>query len=447
MKDKNVQIRNYILDLIESGQVQDGGRLPGARKIARELNSSFTHVQAVMESLVQCGVLKAVSRSGTYVAEDWQERLLPYNFFSYAANRIEPLSDLVNAVCKSYGIRPCLQFEQGFAEIRVSHYLLSHHNEYQDLSDIFRECFGDGEDFYMHVLKDFYINGRLCGLPIVFSPRVILYNVAVFKRFNCPAPRKDWTWDEFLDTIRYLKQHLPADCIYNWESQIQSFNTFFVRAGGNLFDSRDGYRPQFGNEAGMKAFEYYIELRDLIGTDMKAPDRFFEKFTRNEAAMVFGARQIMHRLNKFNPGYNACAVKLPSFPGGRDINIQGSDLLCIRKSCTDVDLIRKLVKSIFSKELQDMMAASHYGIPFRKSSAAKALDPKSCYDSVFIEEIPKISTTYNIFTPEIYRMIRIGCARICSMPKEKITEEIKDLAKAVDVMMKLERFEKIKIYP
>ncbi len=441
MKDKNIQIRNYILDLIENDRVQAGERLPGARKVAKELNSSFTHVQAVVESLVQCGVLKAVSRSGTYVAEEWQDRLLSYNFFCYMERRVKVLADIVDSVCASYGIRPCRQFQQGSAEIRVSHYLLSHHNEYLDLSDIFRECFGNGDDFYMHVLKDFYINGRLCGLPIVFSPRVILYNVDVFKRFNCPVPRKDWTWDEFLDTIRYLKNYLPAGSIFNWENQIQSFNTFFVRAGGNLFDSTDGFRPQFDNAAGLKAFEYYIELRDLLENSGYHED-FYEKFSNNEAAMLFGARQIMYRLNKFNPNYNACAVKLPSFPGGRDTNLQGSDLLCIRKSCTDMDLIKKLVKSILSKEMQDMLAASHYGIPFRKSSAAKALDPASCYDSVFIEEIPKISAAYNIFTPEIYRMIRNGCGRICCLPKEQITSEVRDLAKAVDVMMKLEKFEK-----
>ncbi len=443
MNDKNIQIRNCILELIESDQVKAGERLPGARKIAEKLHMSFTHVQAVVESLVQCGILNAVSRSGTYVSEDWPERLLPYNFFCYAGDRIKALTDIVNPVCTANGLRLCRQFEQGVAEIRVSHYLLSHHNEYLDLSEIFRECFGDGKDFYMQVLKDFYINGRLSGLPIVFSPRVILYNVDVFKRCKCPIPRKDWTWDEFLDTIRYLKKYLPADSIFNWESQIQSFTTFFVRAGGTLFDSANGFRPSFDDAVGLKAFEHYIELRDMLDLSCQS-DSYCEKFSNNEAAMLFGVRQIMCQLNKFNPNYRACAVKLPLFPDGRDINIHGADLLCFRKSCTNMDLVRKLVKSIFSEKIQDMVAGSHYGIPFRKTSAAKGLDPKSCYDSVFMEEIPKISAAYNIFTPEIYRMIRIGFARICSMPKGEIAGEVRDLAKAINMVMTLNEFEEEK---
>lgn len=442
MKNKNVQIRNHILELIESNQVKAGERLPGARKIAKELNVSFTHVQAVVESLVQCGVLNAVSRSGTYVSEDWQDRLLPYNFFCYSGNRIKALADIVNPVGSANGLRLCRQFQQGLAEIRVSHYLLSHHNEYLDLSEVFRECFGDGKDFYMHVLKDFYINGRLCGLPIVFSPRVILYNVDVFKRCKCPIPRKDWTWNEFLGTIRQLKKHLPADSIINWENQIQSFTTFFVRAGGNLFDSANGFRPKFDDAAGLKAFENYIELRDMLDTSCNS-EKYCEKFSNNEAAMLFGVRQIMCHLNRFNPNYKVCALKLPLFPGGRDVNIHGADLLCFRKSCTDVELVKKLIKSIFSQKIQDMVSGSHYGIPFRKSSAAKGLDPNSCYDSVFLEEIPKISAAYNIFTPEIYRMIRIGFARICSMPRDEIAGEIRNLAKSIKVVMQLDEYEKI----
>ncbi len=442
MKDRNVQIRNYILELLESGKLRQGEKLPGARKIAEDLNCSFTHVQAVVESLVQCGVLKAVPRSGTYVDEEWTRRTLPYNFMVYSHNRTPVLNEIASKAGEKFGLRVCSQFLHGIAEFQVSHYLLSHHDEYLDLSEFFRECFGDGDEFYMHVLKDFYLNGRLYGVPVVFSPRVIFYNVDLFKRFGCPLPRTDWTWDEFIETIRYLKNYMAPQLIYNWENRIQSFNTFFARAGCDFFSNETPLQPQFNTEAGLREFERYAELRDLLETEEIHMNIFMEHFCNAEAAMMCRGRQMIYQLNKYHKKYNVCAVKLPSFPGGRDINIQGADLLCIRKSCTNPEMIKNLLKNLLSERIQNYIAAQSYAIPFRKSSAAKTLDPTSCYDSVLMDEIPKISTSYNIYSHAVYKMITSGCGRIFTMPKEKIADEVQDLTKAVDVMIKIEQFEK-----
>ena len=442
MRDKSIKIRNYILDLIESGTLNAGERLPGARKIAQKLNSSFTHVQGIVESLVQCGILKAVPRSGTYIAEDWMERLLPCNFVSYSGNRIGILNEIIDKLCMVHGFRPCVHFRRGIAEIRVSHYLLSHHDEYMDLGEIFRDCFGDGDAFYKHVLNDFYVNGKLCGIPLVFSPRLILCNPEVFRRCSCPLPRKDWTWEEFLETIRCLNQSMNPEFVFNWVNAIQNFNTFFTRAGGTLFSSMPNARPEFASEAGIRGYQYYVQLRDLTTFRWISEQEYFQRFSNDEAAMVFGPRQIMYDLKHYNPSLKVYAVKLPVFPQGSDINIQGADLLCIRKDYTDIDQIRSLVKYALSEELQDMVAAADYGIPFRRSSAAKTLDPDSPCDSVFIEEIPKISAAYRIYSPEIYRMIILGSAHICSLPYDQLVPEIRKFATAVDVMLKLQEFEK-----
>lgn len=441
MKDRSIQIRNYILDLLESGKLQGGEKLPGARKIAEDLNCSFTQVQGVVESLVQCGVLKAVPRSGTYVDEEWTRRILPCNFVAYQNLRRGILQDVIRMSGEKSGLRGCRRFHRGAVEIRVSHYLLSHHDEYLDLTDVFHECFGDGRDFYMHVLKDFHINGRLCGLPITFSPRVIYYNVDLFQRFKCPVPRPDWTWDEFLETIRYLKNYMPAPLIFNWESRLPNFNTFLVRAGCDLFRVRSGGGPQFGSEAGIHEFERYVALRDLLETKELDGDLFLENFCDSQAAMMLSTRQLIYFLDKFRKPYRVCAVRLPSFPGGCDVNIQGADILCFRKSCTDRNLVKNLVKRILSAQVQDYIAAANYGIPLRKASAAKTLNPDSCYDSVLIHEIPKISAAYNIFSPVIYNLLMKGCLRIFNLPLDKVAGEVRDLAKAVDVMMKIEQYD------
>ena len=442
MKDKNIKIRNYILDRIESGALKSGDRLPGARKIARDLGSSFTHVQAVVESLVQCGILKAVPRSGTYVAEDWEQRLLPYHFVSYSGTGIRILSEIIHGICAAHGFRHCRKFLHGFAEIRVSHYLLSHHDEYMDLGKIFRDSFGEGKEFYTHALNDFHVNGKLCGIPLVFSPRLILCNAEVFRRCGCPLPAKDWTWEEFLDTIQSLRKSMEPEFVFNWENAIQSFQTFFARSGASFFSSQPDAHPEFASEAGIRGYQYYAKLRDLTSFRWSPGQEYYHRFSHAGAAMLFGPRQMLYHLKRYNPALNVHAVKLPRFPGGSDINIQGADLLCIRKDCTDTDLARSIVQCALSEELQDLPAAADYGIPFRRSSAAKTLKPDSSCDSVFIEEIPKISAAYRIYTPEIYRMISLGSARIFTLPGDDLPDAVRELAAAVELMLKLQKFEK-----
>jgi DNA-binding transcriptional regulator YhcF (GntR family) len=441
MKDKNVQIRNHILDLIENGQVKTGERLPGARKIAKELNSSFTHVQAVVESLVQCGVLNAVSRSGTYVAEDWQKRTLPYNFSLYSGDRVEILYQLADDISSKLGFRACRQFLYGFAELRVSHYLLSHYDEYLDLSDIFEELFGDGDDFFMNVMKEFYVNGKLCGIPFIFSPRVILYNIDLFKRFNCPLPRPHWTAEEFMETALRLREQMPPAHIFNWTPRLQNFASLFLRSGGRFFDPAR-CTSEFGTEKGLKGFDFLIKLRDLLGGVEVGADDYLKMFVNGEAAMFHTARQGLYQMRLLNSNVNACAVHLPHFPGGNDINLQAADLLCISRKCTDRNIARKLVAEALSEPIQDRLGQAQYGIPIRKSSAAKSLDLKSCYDSVFSEEIPRISAAYNIFDPTLYRFLNSGIRRICQLPHDRMVHEVRKLAEASELMIKIYDFER-----
>ena len=65
MQEKNVALRNFLLDRVESGQWPSGAKLPGARQLAVEAQCSFTYMQSVIESLVQQGVFVSISRSGT----------------------------------------------------------------------------------------------------------------------------------------------------------------------------------------------------------------------------------------------------------------------------------------------------------------------------------------------------------------------------------------------
>ena len=55
MKDKLSQVREFLLDGIESGRFPPRSQLPGARDIAAEVGASFLLVQHAVSSLEQDG--------------------------------------------------------------------------------------------------------------------------------------------------------------------------------------------------------------------------------------------------------------------------------------------------------------------------------------------------------------------------------------------------------
>ena len=87
MEDKHIRVKEYLLNLLESGQIKAGDRLPGARRLTKEAGASYTHIQTVLECLVQSGIFEAVTRSGTFVQQNWAECLLPATFYCYHQNQ------------------------------------------------------------------------------------------------------------------------------------------------------------------------------------------------------------------------------------------------------------------------------------------------------------------------------------------------------------------------
>ena len=63
MENKHIRIKEYLLNLLESGQLKGGDRLPGARRLTKESGVSYTHIQTVIETLVQNGIFETVSSS------------------------------------------------------------------------------------------------------------------------------------------------------------------------------------------------------------------------------------------------------------------------------------------------------------------------------------------------------------------------------------------------
>jgi hypothetical protein len=218
LNNKITDVRHHVLDLLEQGRLSAGQRLPGSRELASTLDISFLKVQQAIETLCQDGILESVPRKGTFVQRDWNSRVLRENLVVYnQLHRLPWLSGLLEELNREIGgLRTTFAFQQGMLEVRTTRHVLVNNADYMDIGEFFAECYPDRSVFFERPMEPFTVNGRTVGIPISFSPRVIFYNPEVFRRAGCPMPRSGWTWNEFMECVRILKQTLPLNRIIDW---------------------------------------------------------------------------------------------------------------------------------------------------------------------------------------------------------------------------------------
>ncbi len=445
MEDKHIRVKEYLLNLLESGQIKAGDRLPGARRLTKEAGASYTHIQTVLECLVQSGIFEAVPRSGTFVQQNWAECLLPATFYCYHQNQ-PCFCDLELFFRKKLPqIHVCKNFQKGIFELRVTHYLLSRNEEYMDLMPLFRECFPSEKEFFLKTLNPFIVDGHLCGIPWIFSPRVLLFNRRLFREAGCPMPQDNWSWDDFLNTIEALKKKFPPQLVFCWVRGLHFWINAVVSAGGCLFDPAADDPVRIDSPETIRGLKLYADLRERLFpgglSDACTQNEFLQEFAAGNAAMLFAPRQDIYRL-KQNPAsalLELGAVSIPTPEGGSHASMMASDLFCIRKNCTDPHLAREMLKLMFSEEVQDHFGMLGYGIPFRRTSAQKSLNLEDEIDVKFLTEIPRMKMDYNIFSSALYELVIDGVGALCLLPPAKIPSEAHRLADAIRLFFQIKQ--------
>lgn len=173
MKDKLSQVREFLLDGIESGRFPPRSQLPGARDIAAEVGASFLLVQHAVSSLEQDGIVECVSRRGTYVCPGWEHRLIRNHMVILKKGIFLPwqkgFADLLAEELPE--LRLAHNFYRGMFELRVTLYLQEHRDEYLDLSPYLPEGIHDETIFFQFPFREFREpDGRVFGIPFIFSP-------------------------------------------------------------------------------------------------------------------------------------------------------------------------------------------------------------------------------------------------------------------------------------
>jgi biotin operon repressor len=410
LADRTMQVRSHILSLLESGKLQAGERLPSARDLATELGISFIKVQQAIETLSFDGIIDVRSRVGAFVQAGWQERVLVENLSIFNRRDLLPWLDGLTPLIEADlpGLRFTHHFRHGVLEMRTTLPLQMHHDEYLDLQPIFDELFPRKEAFFQEPFAPFRIDGRLIGIPFIFSPRVVCYQPQIFDRYGIPQPTAGWTWEAFESACRRLSVVLPVGNVLNWNVSSYYWLNLVLRSGGGLLANDDVNPVRVDDPRTVAALQRFQALGKLLApADPHEKSHFIDAFCEGEAAMALADRQFQSLL-RFRGAEGWKTVPLPTIPGGRDVTSQATDLICVRKSCTNLALVRTYVKCMLSERVQDYMAEQRYGIPIRRSSAFSSLDYQDANDAVVIAEMAKLGAEPCVRDPALARQVFHG---------------------------------------
>jgi len=283
-----------------------------------------------------------------------------------------------------------------------------------DLSEVFDACYPDKTEFFTHPFKTFYMDGRLTGLPLIFSPRVMFFNPEILANAGCVPPRAGWTWDDFLECVRRVRANAPEAGIINWSPKPFVFMNVIFRAGGCLITADVDDPVRIDHPATRRGIRLFRELRDAVGI---GPGGDYAELSRRsflEGKMAFDLASREDWLPKLEAAGmdNWETAPLPLIEGGVDITAQATDLLCVRKSCVDMAAVAEMVRLVLSEEFQDYLGKVKYGIPIRKSSAMKGIDLEDTRDTLFLTESAKITAEYNVDSPALAVMVVEGIRQI-----------------------------------
>lgn len=123
------------------------------------------------------------------------------------------------------------------------------------------------KDLNAKAMEPYVIDGKTYGVPIDAYGVTVTINKKLFADKGVPLPPLDWTWDEMIAAAKAVND--PAKGIagvipmgkgneagWNWTN-------FLYSAGGDVNTVADGkVTAAFNNEAGLKALQFYKDLKD-----------------------------------------------------------------------------------------------------------------------------------------------------------------------------------------
>ncbi|GIV75613.1 MAG: hypothetical protein KatS3mg050_0007 [Litorilinea sp.] len=238
------------------------------------------------------------------------------------------------------------------------------------------------DDFFSFIYQFPMYEGGYWAWCLGNQPRVIFYNVDLFKEAGVELPptewnpNEGWTWDDFLETAQKLTkgEEQFGALVYHDTGYEQTFSINNGSPSGIY--SEDGLRFTLADPEGVEAVQWCTDLTCVHNVQptrgLLAQLNASQLFIGGKVAMVFTgsttAIDFRNNITDFEWDIAPVPMRKKRFTEGSLI------VFCIPRSAKHPDLGWQLLEWMTNQEMGELFASTRYFIPIRKSAAA-TLEP------------------------------------------------------------------------
>jgi multiple sugar transport system substrate-binding protein len=179
--------------------------------------------------------------------------------------------------------------------------------------------------FHPLFLSDSTWQGKIYGVPVLYSLDSLLYNTQMFKEAGLSAPPKNW--DEMLSMAKKLTKYDAQGNVTRSGLGLRLFGAgsgvsakwwyFLKSAGGELYEEcapgAKKYRAGYDNEAGRETLKMYIDALYKLKVHDPKLKQDAEGFANQQAAMFVRESWLVGYMKKNAPNVQYNVAPLPAF--------------------------------------------------------------------------------------------------------------------------------------
>lgn len=268
-----------------------------------------------------------------------------------------------------------------------------------DLSEYLDDGYGDA--FTPALWQASLYEDKPYAIPHHTDTMAIFYNTDIFNNLGIEVPQKledSWTWDEFMQVSRRLKEEggvdFPFAMSWTGESVAYRWVWFLFQHGGSLL-TEDLSGPNVDNPTGIEtiAFNQSWFNEGLVppNTSIKSSESTEQLFANGTTAMMLNGEWIIPFLDDtmtagWDVTYMIRDVEMASDLGGTTV--------AVTKDSQNPEAAADFLKFLCSKEQMAEFCADGLFIPARKSLVEEGIDFRIYPEEValFVEQSTTIPT-------------------------------------------------------
>jgi multiple sugar transport system substrate-binding protein len=190
-----------------------------------------------------------------------------------------------------------------------------------DLTEAVKTRAWNWDDFYPAARQAVTIDGKVRAIPALIDSMAVVYNKKLFSQAGIPAPKADWTWDEYREIAKKLTNKSKGMFGTGWpgvgdEDTVWRLWPMIWDLGGDVL-APGGKQVGYGGQPGLQSLTLLNEMaakdKSVYIDKTSGSEKMYEVFNSNRMGMVPTGPWELPQIMEAKVDYGV--VPMPTFTG------------------------------------------------------------------------------------------------------------------------------------